>query len=116
MTDAETKLYISECVQAEQTKLSASHARISTDIATLREEFKSLVDDSRKTQAATMQGYIREAISANTLSLTNADTSPFITKTEMVTLFAEFKSELRTIFHPAPILNAAHPPPYDPYG
>jgi hypothetical protein len=38
-----------------------------------------------------MQGYIREEISANTLSLTNADTSPFVTKTEMVKLFAEFE-------------------------
>jgi hypothetical protein len=115
-----TKIYIAECVPAEQKKLSTSHANITKDIQILQAEFKTMMDDSRKAQAATMQGYIRKAISANTQSLTSAGTSPFVTKTEMVSIFAEFKSKLHTMFHPPPptahMTLTAKPPPYGAYG
>jgi hypothetical protein len=84
MTDAETKLFIAECVQTEQTKLAASNALISDDIKNLRSEFKTMLDESKKNQANVMQGYIRDAISANTNALTTEGTSPFVTQTEMV--------------------------------
>jgi hypothetical protein len=122
MTDAETRLFITECVQTEQTKIAASTALIAADITQLREEFKTMLHESKTTQAQTMQGYIREAISANTKSLTTEGTSPFVSQAELGRQLAQFKTDLQTMFHPPPptahiaLTGDHHPAPYGPYG
>jgi hypothetical protein len=94
MTDAETRQFIAECVQTEQTKLAASTALIAADITQLRAEFKTMLHESKTTQATTMQGYIRDAISANTKSLTDEGTSPFVTQAELGRQLSQFKTDL----------------------
>jgi hypothetical protein len=121
MTDVETRLYIEECVQTEQTKLVASTALIAADISQLREEFKTMLHESKQTQTATMQGFIREAISANTKNLTTEGTSPFVTQAELGRQLGDFKNDFLAMFHPPPptahmAITGEHPLPYGPYG
>jgi hypothetical protein len=91
-------------------------------ITQLREEFKTILQESKMTQATTMQGYIREAISANTKSLTNEGTSLFVTQAELGRQLSQFKTDLQAMFHPPPPTSHTapigdnHPSPFGPYG
>jgi hypothetical protein len=72
MTDAQTRSYIADCVQHEQDKLSASQARLSADITLLCTDVKTMIDDSLKSQNERIQGFIRDAIAANTQSVNDS--------------------------------------------
>jgi hypothetical protein len=50
-----------------------------------------MIDNSLATQNDRMQGCIGDAITANTASMAASTTAPFVTKNEMMTLFADFK-------------------------
>jgi hypothetical protein len=102
MTDAQTKSFIEDCVQSKQAKLSESHLRISQDLATLRTEFKQMLDDSKAKQDTRMQGFIKDTIAANTKALATSSTAPFATKGEMLSLFDNFKKEMREMLQPLP--------------
>jgi hypothetical protein len=110
MTDAHTKSFIEECVQSEQAKLSESHQRIHQDLATLRTEFKQMIDDSKAEQDTRMQGFIKETIAANTKALTTSGTTPFATKGEMLSMFDNFKKEIREMLQPIPPANTVMQP------
>jgi hypothetical protein len=76
-----------------------------------------MINDSLKTQNERMQGFIRDAIAANTKSMTTSATAPFATKKEMMTLFADFKHELRSMLPAAPTMMPMQhrPPPHHGY-
>jgi hypothetical protein len=93
---------IDDCVKQEQAKLTASQARLSEDITLLHTDVKTMINNSLKTQNERMQGFIRDAIVANTKSMTASTTAPFATKKEIMTLFADFKQDLRSMIPAAP--------------
>jgi hypothetical protein len=102
MTEEQTRSHIDECVKTEQAKLIASNATLSTNISNLRTEVKNMIDDSMKKQNVVMQGFIRDAIAANTKSMLASDTAPYVTKQEMLELLNDFKKDLRSLPTPQP--------------
>jgi hypothetical protein len=119
MTEEQTRSYIDECVKTEQAKVTASKATLSAEISTLRTEVKTMIDDSMTKQNVVMQGFIRDAIAANTKSMMASDTAPYVTKQEILELFNDFKKDLRSMPSPQPappmmIPMHARPPPHHP--
>jgi hypothetical protein len=100
MTDEQTRSYIDECVKNEQAKVTASYARLSADISTLCMDVKTMIDESIQTQNDRMQGFIRDAIAANTKEMLTADNTPYATKQEMLDILTDFKKDLHTL-HPS---------------
>jgi hypothetical protein len=115
MTDAQTRSYIDDCVKQDQAKLTDSQARLSADITLLRTDVQTMIDTSLNTQNERMQGFIRDAIAANTKPMTASATAPFATKKEMMTLFADFKQDLRNMIPAVPtMMPMQHRPPQRP--
>jgi hypothetical protein len=116
MTVEQTRSYIDECVKSEQAKVTASYARLSDDIPTLRTDVKMMIGKSIQTQNERMQGFICDAITANTKAMLTAENTPYATKQEMLNILTDFKKDLHTL-HPsqtAPTHPAYHYPKYTP--
>jgi hypothetical protein len=120
MTDEQTRSCIDECVKSEQAKVTASYAQLSDDILTLRTDVKTMIDESIQTQNGRMQGFIRDAITANTKAMLTAENTPYAMKQEMLDILTDFKKDLHTL-HPsqtaAPMMVPMHhrPPTHPAY-
>jgi hypothetical protein len=102
MTDADTRKFIAECVSQEHAKFTTVNSKIATDMASIRTDFKQMLDQNRATQNQQMHKYIQESIAETTKSLTASTTTPYATTAQMNQLFEGFKAEIK--------LMLAHPP------
>jgi hypothetical protein len=102
MTEADTRKFIAECVSQEHAKFTTVNSKIATDMASIRQDFKQMLDQNRATQNLQMHKYIKESIAETAKSLTESTTTPYATTAQMNQLFDGFKAEIK--------LMLAHPP------
>jgi hypothetical protein len=102
MTEADTRKFIAECVSQEHAKFTTMNSKIATDMASIRKDFKQMLDQNRATQNLQMHKYIKESIDKTAKSLTESTTTPYATTAQMNQLFDGFKAKIK--------LMLAHPP------
>jgi hypothetical protein len=93
---------IAECVSQEHAIFTTVDSKIATDMASIRTDFKKMLDQNRATQNIQMHKYIKESITKTAKSLTESTTTPYATTAQMNQLFDSFKAEFK--------LMLAHPP------